>query len=202
MGMTATQLGAIFGRGAAAMNVLLKEHGFLEGGPGAWMRTNLESSSRSRTTSITATAATHTGRGAGSSLTDGLVDALRASIEQNPDGIATAVPTSVAKAGTVATNGNTGPAFGRNKWVALAAVGVVAAAAPAAMNAWNRLAQRRSAADTASVVGGPPVDEAVPDVPRPTIPRLTTLRRRPSRRSSRTTATDPTGALCAPMLTH
>lgn len=39
MGISATQLGALFGRGGAAMNVLLHEHGFIEGGPGAWSPT-------------------------------------------------------------------------------------------------------------------------------------------------------------------
>ena len=163
MGMTATQLGAIFGRGAAAMNLLLKEHGFLEGGPGPWMPTELgKQFAQSHDFDNGYGGFAHRSWG-WLSWSDGLVDALKTSIEQNPDGIATAVPTSVAKAATVATNGNTGQASGRNKWVVLAVLGGVAAAAPTVKNAWNRLAQRRSTVDTASVVEGPPVDESAPD---------------------------------------
>ena len=41
MGLSATQLGSFFGRGGAAMNALLHEHGLIEGGPGAWRPTEL-----------------------------------------------------------------------------------------------------------------------------------------------------------------
>lgn len=41
MGMSATQLASTFGREAAAMNVLLRDQGFLKVGLGAWRPTEL-----------------------------------------------------------------------------------------------------------------------------------------------------------------
>lgn len=162
MGMTATQLGTIFGRGAAAMNVLLKEHGFLEGGPGAWMPTELgKQFAQAHDFDNGYGGYAHRSWG-WLSWSDGLIDALRSSIEENPDGIAVAVPTSVAKVAQAATNGSTGRASGRTRWVALAAVGVVAVSAPAAKNAWTRIARRKSAVDGAALAAPTPLDAAAP----------------------------------------
>lgn len=159
MGMTATQLGAIFGRGAAAMNSLLKEHGFLEGSPGAWMPTEL-GKQFAQSVDFDNGYGGYAHRSWGwLTWTDGLVDALKASIEKHPDGIAAAVPTAAAKAATVATSSTKGQALGRHKWMALAAMGVVAAA-PVAKNVWSRIAERRSTAAAAPRLVDPPVEEA------------------------------------------
>ncbi len=162
MGMTATQLGSIFGRGAAAMNVLLKEHGFLEGGPGAWRPTELgKQFAQSHDFDNGYGGYAHRSWG-WLSWTDGLVDALQASIEQNPDGIV-AAPTTAASTAIVSANADSGQGFGKSRWVALAAVGVAAVAAPVAKNAWNRIAERRSAAQSAAAVADPVVEKTTSD---------------------------------------
>ncbi len=164
MGMTATQLGSMFGRGAAAMNILLKDHGFLEGSPGAWRPTELgKQFAQSHDFDNGYGGYAHRSWG-WLSWTDGLIDALKASIEANPDGIVTSAPVAVVKAATAPTTGATGQAFGKNKWVALAALGVVAVASPVAKNVWNRITERRSAAATVAAVENPAVeDPAVED---------------------------------------
>lgn len=150
MGMTATQLGSMFGRGAAAMNVLLKDHGFLEGSPGAWRPTEL-GKQFARSHDFDNGYGGYAQRSWGwLSWSDGLVEALKASIEANPDGIVPAVPTTVVQTAGARTTGATGQAFGKNKWAVMVAVGVVAVAAPVAKKVWSHITERRSAAATAA----------------------------------------------------
>lgn len=158
MGMTATQLGTVFGRGAAAMNVLLKEHGFLEGGPGAWMPTELgKQFAQSHDFDNGYGGYAHRSWG-WLSWGDGLVDALKASIEQHPEGVLPAAPSVAAAAVAAAKDSDIGPSSGKTKWMALAAIGVVAVAVPAAQNVVNRFAERRAAAKNAQIVGRTSVD--------------------------------------------
>lgn len=139
MQMTATQLGSIFGRGAAAMNVLLKDHGFLEGRPGDWQVTELGKQ-------FVSSVDFDNGYGGYAHRTwgwltwsDGLVDALKASVAANPNGIQSAV----AEAATASPIDGSGHALGKYKWPVMAAVGVVAAAAPAAKNVISRITARK-----------------------------------------------------------
>lgn len=161
MGMTATQLGSVFGRGAAAMNLLLRDHGFLEGGPGAWRPTEL-GKQFAQSHDFDNGYGGYASRSWGwLSWTDGLIDALKASLEANPDGIVASAPATVVKAATNPTTGASGQAFGKNKWAALAAaMGVVAVAAPAAKNVWNHITERRSAAATTAAIEDPAVEDA------------------------------------------
>lgn len=136
MGMTATQLGSTFGRGAKAMNVLLRDHGYLEGEPGHWLLTELGrpfANFHDFDNGYGGYAARSWGW---LSWSDGLIDALKASIEANPDGIVSSVPTTFAKAATTDASRH---AVGKYKWAVMAAIGVVAVAAPAAKNVRNRL---------------------------------------------------------------
>src|SRR4051794_11908319 len=116
MGMTATQLGSIFGRGARAMNVLLRDHGFLQGAPGDWQLTEL---GKQFATSVDFDNG-YGGYAARSwgwlSWSDGVVDALKASIDANPDGVAPSVSRAVAKVATASTAGASGHAVGKYKW--------------------------------------------------------------------------------------
>jgi hypothetical protein len=148
MGMTATQLGSTFGRGAAAMNVLLRDHGFLEGSPGAWRPTEL-GKQFAKSVDFDNGYGGYAHRSWGwLSWSDGLIDALKASIEANPDGIVPSVPATVAKAASASATGAGGQAFGKYKWVVMAAIGVVAVAAPVAKNVRNRITEGRAAAAT------------------------------------------------------
>ncbi|WP_207792896.1 hypothetical protein [Nocardioides acrostichi] len=129
--MSATQLGSFFGRGGAAMNVLLHEHGFIEGGPGAWRPTELGQQ-------FAKWVDKDNGYGgyahrAWSWLTwnDDVVDALKASIKANPDGILPAAPPEVvtsAVAGVKAAANN--PGSGKGKWIVLGLLGAAAVATP------------------------------------------------------------------------
>lgn len=164
MGMTATQLGRLFSRSAAEMNRLLRDHGFIEGGPGAWRPTELGK----------AFAQAHdfdNGYGGFAhrqwgwlSWTDGITDALKASLEANPNGITppAPAPTVVSAAPSMGTGG--GSQSGNNKWVALVALAGIAASTPAARRAWHekvkpaaskaraRIAERKSAENAPDAV--------------------------------------------------
>lgn len=155
MGMTATQLGPIFGRGAAAMNVLLRDHGFLEGSPGAWRLTEL-GKQFARSHDFDNGYGGYAYRSWGwLSWSDGLIDALKASIEANPDGIATTVDI----AGSVPTTGASRHAVGKNQWAMVAALGIVAVATPVAKTVWRRISDRRSSPATAAAVEGAPIED-------------------------------------------
>src|SRR3954454_21536374 len=105
MGMSATQLGAAFNRSAAAMNVLLRDHGFLEGGPGAWRPTELGEQFANWVVRDNG----YGGRAHRSwgwlTWSDGVVDALRASIEANPGGVVSTIPTAAREAVSASTTG-------------------------------------------------------------------------------------------------
>ena len=164
MGMTATQLGSMFSRTGTAMNQLLRDHGFIEGGPGAWRATELGKQFIARAHDVDNGYGGLAHRQWGwLSWTDGLVDALRASMEANPDGVvaSAAAPAAVVPVASRPAGGADGHGFSRNQWAALAVLGVLAASAPVAGRAWNervrpaasqvrdRIAKRRSAAGTA-----------------------------------------------------
>lgn len=128
MGMSATQLGSFFGRGGAAMNALLHEHGFIEGGPGAWRPTELGAQFAKWVDKDNG----HGGYAhrAWSWLTwnDDVIDVLTASIKANPDGVLPAAPAPVVGVGVkVAANSSWS---GKGKWIALGLLGVTAVATP------------------------------------------------------------------------
>jgi hypothetical protein len=168
MGMTATELGRELGIGAREVNKLLKFHGFMEGDPGAYRPTAL-----GRTFAV----AHDFDNGYGGfahrqwgwlSWKDGLVDALKASVKANPDGV---VPTASAPSAVVTKVGQAAPGTGsgvvgkfvNKKGLAAVAVVVVVASAPAVTDAWHkkvkpaaskvqaRIVERRSAKGSAGV---------------------------------------------------
>lgn len=146
MGMTATQLGQIFERGAASMNVLLKDHGFIEGDPGAWRPTELgRMFAQAHDFDNGYGGFAHRSWG-WISWDPKLVDVLKASVQANPEGVVTLTQDVAGVAMTAPVTGGVGQAFGKNKLVALAAVGVVAAAAPMARTVWIHFAEQRSIA--------------------------------------------------------
>ncbi|CAM3449248.1 hypothetical protein NODU109028_17400 [Nocardioides dubius] len=122
--MSATQLGAFFARGGAAMNLLLNDHGFIEGGPGAW-----------RPTELGAPFATWVDKDNGYggyahrswswlSWSDDIRDALEASIKANPDGVLSTAAASAVVTGADAAVKSSGS--GKGMWIVL---GLTAAAA-------------------------------------------------------------------------
>lgn len=164
MGMTATQLGSVFGRGAAATNVLLRDHGFLEGSPGAWRPTELgEQFAKWVDRDNGYGGYAHRSWG-WLTWSDGLIDALKASIEANPDGIVPSVSATVETTVTASTTGAGGQTLGKYKWAVMAAVGVVTLAAPVVKSVRSRLAERKATAatDAASDVA-PQEDSAAAD---------------------------------------
>lgn len=130
MGMSATQLGSFFGRGGAAMNALLHEHGLIEGGPGAWRPTELGAQ-------FAKWVDKDNGYGgyahrAWSWLTwdDDVIDVLKASIRANPDGVlpAAQAPAVVSAAADSVQAAAKNSWSGKGKWIALGLVGGTAAA--------------------------------------------------------------------------
>lgn len=115
------------------MNVLLHKHGFIEGGPGAWRPTQL---------GVQFAAWVDKDNGYGGyahrawswlSWNEDVVDALKASIKANPNGVMAASPGPVAGTGAAvgAKAAANGSRAGNGKWVALAVLGAAAVAAPA-----------------------------------------------------------------------
>jgi hypothetical protein len=172
MGKTATELGPEFGRTVREMNKLLKDHGFMEGDPGAYRPTELgRAFAQSHDFDNGYGGFTHRQWG-WLSWTDGLADALRASMEANLDGVVAPAPASAAvvtnvKFGSAASR--TGSAAGgrflnKNGWVAVVVLGALAVSTPVARRAWNekvkptasnvraRIAERYSARSGAGAV--------------------------------------------------
>ena len=143
MGMTATYLGKhVFARNARDMNKLLRLHNFLEGEPGAYRLTDLGKQFAK---------VVDFDKGYGGiayrqwdfpSWNDGIVNALKASMKANPDGVLPASPAPAAvvtKLSTAASRSVSTRSPGLNKKtvvVGLVVVGAVAAA-PAAKDAWD-----------------------------------------------------------------
>ena len=163
MGRSAKQLGVVFSRTAAAMNLLLRDHGFLEGEPGAWRPTELGKQFAQWQDRDNGYGGYAARQWSWLSWSDGLVDALKASMEANPGGVVApaAAPAAVVRVASRPEVGAGGQVFGRT-WAAAAVLGVLAVSAPAAGRAWNervkpaasqvraRIAGRRSAAGTAN----------------------------------------------------
>lgn len=158
MAMTATQLGRLFERGAAATNLLLRDHGFLEGRPGAWQATELGKPFAH----ALGDSNDYGGYAARSwswlAWSDDIVPVLRASMEAHPDGIVAATaPVRSVVATTSESQGR-----GRHRLLAVAAVGAVALTVPAAKRAWttrvrpaaSRARQRLSSADPSTQPDG------------------------------------------------
>lgn len=165
MGMTATQLGALFSRGAAAMNVTLRDHGFLEGAPGAWRPTELGKQF--------VTYHDHDNGYGGFahrswgwlSWDDGLVDALKHSLEANPNGILPAAPSEAVKTATAAGINPGGPGFGKGKRAVFVAVGLAALVAPVAKYVIGRRNDRSAAtAEAAAAQQTEPTTDATDTV--------------------------------------
>jgi len=130
MAMTATQLGRLLGLGAAATNLLLRDHGFVEGHPGAWIATERGKPFANALGDGNGNGNDHGGYAARSwnwlAWSDDILPVLKASMETNPKGVsASAVnPTALESSET--------PHRGRNALLAAATVGAVAVVAPAA----------------------------------------------------------------------
>ena len=175
MSRTATELGREFALNAADMNLLLRDHGFIEGRPGARLPPEMGMQ-------FADSADFDNGYGGYAHRTwgwllwpDEAVDALKASIEAHPDGIAPPVPAAPSMPAPAVSHGPDAaarpgrPTLTRNQWAAAAVLGVALAvsAAPAVSRAWKekvkpaasrlrtRIAQRR----TGSVRGAAPEPE-------------------------------------------
>lgn len=132
MGMSATQLGSFFGRGGAAMNVLLHEHGLIEGGPGAWRPTELGAQFAKWVDKDNGYGGYAHRAWSWITWNDDVIDVLKASIKANPDGVLPAAPAPVvvtaAAAGVKAASNSSGS--GKGKWIALGLLGATAVATP------------------------------------------------------------------------
>ena len=172
MGNTATALGREFGRTAREMNKLLKDHGFMEGDPGAYRPTELgKMFAQSHDFDNSYGGFAHRQWG-WLSWTDGLADALRASMSANLDGVVAQAPAPAAvvtnvKFGAAASRTGSGAGswfLNKNGWVAVVVLGGLAVSAPVARRAWNenvkptaskvraRIAERNSARSAAGAV--------------------------------------------------
>jgi hypothetical protein len=140
MAMTATQLGSIFNRSAAAMNLLLRDHGYLEGRPGAWRATELAKPFAHALGDGNEYGGYAHRSWSWLSWSDDIVDALKSSLEANPNGVATLTkaPITVAASATRPGTGSGAPGRGRNALLGVAVLGVVAVATPAARNVWTQ----------------------------------------------------------------
>jgi len=172
MGKTATALGREFGRTAREMNKLLKDHGFMDGDPGAYRPTELGNPfAQSHDFDNGYGGFAHRQWG-WLSWTDGLPDALRASMEANLDGVVSPAPAPAAvvtnvKLGSAASRTGSGAGvqfLNKNRWVAVVVLGGLAVSTPVARRAWNEkvrptaskvrasIAERNSARSAAQAV--------------------------------------------------
>lgn len=145
MGKTATALGQEFGRTAREMNKLLREHGFMEGDPGAYRPTALGKAFAQAVDFDNGHGGFAHRQWGWLSWTDGLIDALKASMEANPDGV---VPPAAAPE-AVFTNIKLGPAalrtgsraggqfLNKNGLVAVVVLAGLGASTPVARRAWH-----------------------------------------------------------------
>lgn len=172
MGKTATALGCELGRTAREVNKLLKEHGFMEGDPGAYRPTALgEQFAQSVDFDNGYGGFAHRQWG-WLSWSDGLVDALKASMEENPHGvIATAAPEAVAgnvnlSPTALRSESGAGGRLLQNGWIAVVVLAGIGASSPAARRAWHekvkptasrvraRIVERKSAGGAAEQDSG------------------------------------------------
>jgi hypothetical protein len=171
MAMTATQLGSMFNRSAAAMNLLLRDHGFVEGSPGAWRATELGKSFAHALGDDNG----YGGRAHRSwswlSWGDDIVDALKASLEANPDDVAplSQAPATVAASVTRSGTGSGAMGRGRNALLGVAVLGAVAVAvaAPAARNVWTSKVRPAASRARARVTGTSAAETLVPTEQEP-----------------------------------
>jgi hypothetical protein len=145
MGKTATDLGRELGRTAREMNKLLKDHGFMEGDPGAYRPTALgEQFAQSVSFDNGYGGFAHRQWG-WLSWTDGLLNALKASMEANPHGVtaAAAAPKAVvtnielSPAALRSGSGAGGQFLHKNGWVAVVVLAGLGASTPVARRAWH-----------------------------------------------------------------
>ena len=173
MGQTATALGQKMGRTAREMNKLLKDHGFLEGDPGAYRPTALGKPFAQAHDFDNGYGGSAHRQWGWLSWTDGLNDALKASMEANPDGVLTPAPAREAVAANIKPgaaaphtgSGTGGHLLNKNQWLAMVvALAGLAASTPVAKRAWHekvepaaskvraRIAERKSAKSGAGAV--------------------------------------------------
>jgi len=179
MGRSATQLGIEFGKSGREMNQLLLAHGFMEGPPGAYRPTTLGEPFAT---------AVDVDNGYGGfahrqwgwlTWDDDVVDALKASIQANPEGVANraveTAPAAVPAASETSRRVRRTPPLTKGQWIALggAATALGLAATPQARRLWRekvkpsaaRLSSRLtrespSATDDSGPEVGPELDEA------------------------------------------
>jgi hypothetical protein len=145
MGKTATALGRELGRTAREMNKLLEDHGFMEGDPGAYRPTALGKQFAQANDFDNGYGGFAHRQWGWLSWTDGLVDALKASMEANPDGVmpAAAAPESVvtniklSPAASRLGSGAGGQFLHKNGWVAVLVLAGLGASTPVARRAWH-----------------------------------------------------------------
>lgn len=164
MGMTATELAREFGRTAREMNKLLKDHGFMEGDPGEYRPTALGKQFAQAIDFDNGYGGSAHRQWGWLSWTDGLVDALKASMEAHPHGVMAAaapeaVVTNIKLSPTALRSGSGagGQFLHKNGWVAVVVLAGLGASTPVARRAWHervkptaskvraRIAERKSA---------------------------------------------------------
>lgn len=148
MGMSATQIGREFGhKTGAAMNVLLHEHGFLDGKPGAWGPSELGEQFAKWVDKDNGYGGFAARSWSWLTWDPKVIDALKESIVDNPNGVPRTPPapvaavTNAAQTGRAAVTSADMPALSRNQWAAVAALGVATFTAPAVGRAWKKKVQ-------------------------------------------------------------